>query len=191
MDNAGNQSTATATVTVEVAEPKAPEITVTSSNNYTINFTVANATVVKVNGAAVPGNNGSYVYNAEQGVEKTYTITAENAAGKTAAKDVPIKDETPPTIGEPSYNTTPTNQPVTVTMLVTDASGIASITVGGNQVTGNGNGSYSFTVAENGAYKIIATDAKGNKAFQSPDRTKIRRSKDRDFNSGCGRKLYV
>ncbi|MFZ5353572.1 MAG: hypothetical protein ACOZCL_12740 [Bacillota bacterium] len=112
------------------------------------------ATLVPSENVTVTNNNGSFTYTFTENGSFTFTFVDDVGNTGTATATVNNIDKIAPTASL-SYSTTePTNQNVTVTVLLTDASGTAAVT--------NNSGSSTYTFTENGSFTFEYSDAAGN-----------------------------
>ena len=150
-------------VTVSVAVYDAGSvgnILIASQGGQTVNLTES---------ADEPGSfTGSFTVSANG----AYTVTCSDAVGNIGSGAIQIKniDTTAPSIAVSGNPENWTADNVTITLIVEDTqSGVGGVEVrqGENTVSVSGsNGTYTFTVSENGVYTVTATDKIGNHASQ-------------------------
>lgn len=159
--------------------------TVATSSSYRVSGTVSDTesgiTSVKVNGytATRSGNDWYYTLTGLQaGQTKTITVTATNGAGlQTTLTRYVMFDATPPNI---VINSSTASRPVsgyTLTGQISDAhSGISSVTVNGNGLSGWDGLSFSYNaslaVGAN-TFEIVAVDGAGNRQTATASVTRI------------------
>jgi RHS repeat-associated protein len=174
-DAAGNTTTVTRTITRDTIPPtltisSPSDSTVTNQNAVQISGTVSDSTSVTLtaNGQNVTVSNGTFSTSVSltEGIS-TITIVATDAAGNTTTinRIIGMYTITPViTIQSPQNNSTVSDSAVTVSGMVQDSTK-ATVTINGNTVPVNSDGSFSITVPlAAGANQIMisATDAAGN-----------------------------
>lgn len=96
-----------------------------------------------------------------------YTFLVEDYAGNTTSQKITITnvDSTAPVTQETLSKTTWTNQPVTITLMATDAqSGVKSIELPNGTITMGASANY--TVSKNGDYRFATEDMVGNQTVR-------------------------
>ena len=172
-DTDGNSTTISFTIdktapTVTIGQydgtdPTNKPITVTATTGSDATFSAATGETVSAD-----GHTASYTFSKNG----SFTFTTTDAAGNTASKTVTITniDTTPPTIAVGSYNTNPTNKPITVT--ATTGSDATFSTATGETVSADGH-TASYTFSKNGSFTFAATDAAGNTTSKTVTITNI------------------
>ena len=169
IDNAGNE--ATQAVVVDKIDKIAPTVSVNSQMGFLMinardNESGVKSVVIKANGQerTLTGYNGQYFYMPSQRPGTTigyYELTATDNAGN---KTIKTNDTTAPVLNVTGNPRQWLNLDVMLTIAASDdLSGVKSVTVNGEDITGQG----TYTVTENGTYEFIATDNAGNEATQA------------------------
>lgn len=169
-DIAGNKNTKE--ITISKIDNTLPQLTVTGKTNgwtnddviLTINAsdTQAGLNTVKVNDKIITMTNGVGTYTATQ--NGTYTVVATDKIGNTNQKSIIVNniDRNAPELTVTGKTDELTKENIVLTIKASDnESGLAKVNVNEKEIKlSNGTGTY--TISQNGTYKVTAIDKAGN-----------------------------